>query len=252
MTVQQQRRNRSPRLAAWLALAGIGLIAGLFVTQPVVSQTTGVTPEIEIVEDDGGAFATLTEYIKNFQRRANAQIATHMKAIERGDDLRAFFLGLAIAFAYGIFHAFGPGHGKFIIVSYFLGREARVMRGVVMALQVAIVHVHRGHHHRLAGGHGPPGRLRDRAFRSAGCARRKLSHHRRHRPVHDVPSRANVEVCSRPAAGPVMDTATAMSIRTVTAAAATMTTITAIATAAGSKEACWPWRRAWCPVREPF
>ena len=141
MTVEQPRRNRSPKLSAWLALAGIGLIAGLFVTQPVVSQTTGVTPEIEIVEDDGGAFATLTEYIKNFQRRANTQIATHMKAIERGDDLGAFFLGLAIAFAYGIFHAFGPGHGKFIIVSYFLGREARVMRGVVMALQVAIVHV---------------------------------------------------------------------------------------------------------------
>lgn len=141
MTVAQPRRNRSPKPAAWLALVGIGLLASLFATQPVISQTTGVTPEIEIVEDDDGAFATLTEYIKNFQRRANAQIATHMKAIERGDDLRAFFLGLAIAFAYGIFHAFGPGHGKFIIVSYFLGREARVMRGVVMALQVAIVHV---------------------------------------------------------------------------------------------------------------
>ena len=76
-----------------------------------------------------------------FQRRANAEIAGHMTALERGDDLGAFFLGLAIAFAYGSIHAFGPGHGKFVIVSYFLGREARVVRGVVMAAQIAIVHV---------------------------------------------------------------------------------------------------------------
>jgi len=139
--VEQPRGNRSPRLAASLVLAGIGVFASLLVAPPVISQTTSVTPEIEIVEDDRSTFATFTEYIKDFQRRANAEIATYMKAIERGDDLGAFFLGLAIAFAYGIFHAFGPGHGKFIIVSYFLGREARVMRGVVMAVQVSIVHV---------------------------------------------------------------------------------------------------------------
>ena len=122
-------------------LAGIGLLTGLPAASPLMSQTTGAAPAIEIVEDDGGAFATLTEYIKDFQRRANTEIATYMKAIERGEDLGALFFGLAIAFAYGIFHAFGPGHGKFIIVSYFLGRQARVMRGVVMAAQVAIVHV---------------------------------------------------------------------------------------------------------------
>ncbi len=124
-----------------LVPAAIGLVVLLFSPQAVISQTASVTPEIEIVEDDRGALATFTETIKDFQRRANDEIATYMKAIERGDNLEAFFLGLAIAFAYGIFHAFGPGHGKFIIVSYFLGREARVMRGVVMAVQVAIVHV---------------------------------------------------------------------------------------------------------------
>ena len=134
-------RNRRPRLAKWALMAGTGLLAGLVAASPAMSQTTSVTPEVEVVEDDHGALAAFAETIKAFQRRANAEIATYMKAIERGDDLGAFFLGLAIAFAYGIFHAFGPGHGKFIIVSYFLGREARVARGVVMAIQVAIVHV---------------------------------------------------------------------------------------------------------------
>lgn len=141
MPVGKPHGDRGRRLTVCPVLAAIGLLAILFAAPPVISQTTNVTPDIEIVEDDRGALAAFTETIKVFQRRANAEIAAYMKAIERGDDLGAFFLGLAIAFAYGIFHAFGPGHGKFIIVSYFLGREARVMRGVVMAIQVAIVHV---------------------------------------------------------------------------------------------------------------
>lgn len=128
-------------MVALVVLAAVGLLALLFAAPAVTPQTTGVTPDVEIVEDDGGALAKLGEYIKSFQRRANAEIAAHMNAIQRGDDLGAFFLGLAIAFAYGVIHAFGPGHGKFIIVSYFLGREVRVARGVVMAVQVAIVHV---------------------------------------------------------------------------------------------------------------
>ena len=91
--------------------------------------------------EGGGWFARLIGPAVEFQRQANAEIALHMSALERGDDLGAFLLGMAIAFAYGSIHAFGPGHGKFVIISYFLGRDARVMRGVVMAAQVAIVHV---------------------------------------------------------------------------------------------------------------
>ena len=98
-------------------------------------------PETAIVEDHGGGFARLAEPFIDFQRRANAEIALHMNAVGQGDDVGAFFLGLTIAFVYGMVHAFGPGHGKFVIVAYFLGRDTRVLRGVVMAVQVAVVHV---------------------------------------------------------------------------------------------------------------
>ncbi|MEM6825587.1 MAG: hypothetical protein AAF566_10780 [Pseudomonadota bacterium] len=103
--------------------------------------TVQVVPQIEIIEDERGLWQRLSAYAVDFQRKANAEVATHMNAIERGDDLQAFSLGLGIAFLYGVIHAFGPGHGKFIIVSYFLGRDTRVGRGVLMAVQVAIVHV---------------------------------------------------------------------------------------------------------------
>ena len=138
----QERRRRRP--AALLGLVCVLLLTSLFAAPHAFSQTDGAAPapvEVEIVEEGGGLFEGFTDFLMDFQRRANAEVALHMNAIERGENLGAFLLALAVAFAYGAVHAFGPGHGKFVVVSYFLGREARVMRGVVMAVQIAIVHV---------------------------------------------------------------------------------------------------------------
>ena len=136
------RRLRRP--IALAVLVCVLLLTSLFAAPLALSQTDGAAPApvaVEIVEEDGGLFERVADFLVDFQRRANAAVAFHMNAIERGEDFGAFLLALAVAFAYGAVHAFGPGHGKFVVVSYFLGREARVMRGVVMAVQIAIVHV---------------------------------------------------------------------------------------------------------------
>ncbi len=143
---RRPRRRRLRRPLALLGLACVLLLTSLFAAPLALSQTDSAAPapapvEVEIVEEGGGLFDGVSDFLMDFQRRANAEVAFHMNAIERGENLGALFLALAVAFAYGAIHAFGPGHGKFVVVSYFLGREARVMRGVVMALQIAIVHV---------------------------------------------------------------------------------------------------------------
>ncbi len=140
------RRRRLCRPLALLGLVCVLFLTSLFAAPLALSQTDSAAPapvpvEVEIVEERGGLFDGVSDFLMDFQRRANAEVAFHMNAIERGENLGAFLLALAVAFAYGAIHAFGPGHGKFVVVSYFLGREARVMRGVVMALQIAIVHV---------------------------------------------------------------------------------------------------------------
>ena len=76
-----------------------------------------------------------------FQHRVNAEIAIRMKALETGGSFTTLLSGLGVAFIYGMVHALGPGHGKFIIMSYFMGRELYLLRGLVMALQMAVVHV---------------------------------------------------------------------------------------------------------------
>ena len=144
MNRYRPRRLHLRRPVALSGLLCLLLLASLFAAPLALSQTDDSAPApvaVEIVEGDGGFFEQVGGVLTDFQRRANAEVAFHMNAIERGENLGAFLLALAVAFAYGAVHALGPGHGKFVVVSYFLGREARVMRGVVMAIQIAIVHV---------------------------------------------------------------------------------------------------------------
>jgi ABC-type nickel/cobalt efflux system permease component RcnA len=46
---------------------------------------------------------------------------------------------LALSFAYGVFHAAGPGHGKAVISAYLLANEATWRRGTVLAFASATV-----------------------------------------------------------------------------------------------------------------
>ena len=144
MTIRRPRRPRSRSPLTALFVAGIAVLASLLAAPLALAKTDGaatVPVAVEIVEEQGGLFEGVADFLMAFQRRANAEVSFHMNAIERGENLGAFLLALAVAFAYGAVHALGPGHGKFVVVSYFLGREARVMRGVVMAVQIAVVHV---------------------------------------------------------------------------------------------------------------
>lgn len=46
---------------------------------------------------------------------------------------------LGISFAYGVFHAAGPGHGKAVISSYMLANEETARRGIVLSFASALL-----------------------------------------------------------------------------------------------------------------
>jgi len=75
------------------------------------------------------------------QARINRAINGQLMAIKAGDQPWALWGGLLIGFLYGVFHALGPGHGKTVIVGYFLGRHAHPWRGVAMASWISLSHV---------------------------------------------------------------------------------------------------------------
>jgi len=75
------------------------------------------------------------------QSQVNRAINAQLMEIKAGDRPWALWGGLLIGFLYGVFHALGPGHGKSVIVGYFLGREAHPLRGIAMAGWISLSHV---------------------------------------------------------------------------------------------------------------
>jgi ABC-type nickel/cobalt efflux system permease component RcnA len=54
------------------------------------------------------------------------------------NDGSAVWTLLGISFAYGIFHAAGPGHGKAVISSYLVANEETARRGIVLSFASAL------------------------------------------------------------------------------------------------------------------
>jgi ABC-type nickel/cobalt efflux system permease component RcnA len=80
-------------------------------------------------------------WVVMLQSRVNRAINAQLMAIKAGDQPWALWGGLLIGFLYGVFHALGPGHGKSVIIGYFLGREAHPLRGIAMAGWISLSHV---------------------------------------------------------------------------------------------------------------
>jgi ABC-type nickel/cobalt efflux system permease component RcnA len=91
--------------------------------------------------NEGGVLHRIEGFIIVTQRNVNREINRRLIAVRDGHGPGVIFAGLLIAFLYGVFHALGPGHGKTVIVGYFLGRGGSIARGVAMAAWIALSHV---------------------------------------------------------------------------------------------------------------
>lgn len=75
------------------------------------------------------------------QRDVNRALSDGIVAIKDGRSSSAVLLAMLIAFSYGVLHALGPGHGKAVILGYFLARDGSIRRGLRMGAQIALLHV---------------------------------------------------------------------------------------------------------------
>jgi nickel/cobalt exporter len=123
------------------------LLLALLVPTPVAAQQNpllgGQAPTSEAeapVAGGNGLLHRLEGLAVQAQSYFMRAIDRQLVAIRDGHGLSVILGGLMIAFLYGVFHALGPGHGKTVIVGYFLGRGGSVGRGLAMAGWISFSH----------------------------------------------------------------------------------------------------------------
>lgn len=77
--------------------------------------------------------------IADAQKLLREKLTVAITAMKSG-DWGAIWKFLAICLFYGMLHALGPGHGKSIVVGYFIARRGRWRQGVALGAGITVTH----------------------------------------------------------------------------------------------------------------
>jgi len=134
MPVRPPSRSAFPRLmakcAAALALVLMfdAVLGQLSAQNPFgAPRPSGSEPHV------GGVVGWLLAKQSEFYREMSSTIRAAKS------DGSAVWTLLAISFAYGIFHAAGPGHGKAVISSYLVANQETARRGIILSFASALM-----------------------------------------------------------------------------------------------------------------
>ncbi len=132
--------SRRPAVRAILLF--VLTMAGLFAfaaAAPALAQAFGVGPKTTPFGLGGGAPAPggIGGYIIAKQAEFYHLLIKSVRAAKA--DGNAFWALAGLSFAYGVFHAAGPGHGKAVISSYLLADGGTLRRGAGLALAAGVV-----------------------------------------------------------------------------------------------------------------
>ncbi len=121
----------------------------LFSKKSVTQDTTKVA-KTELIEKDSKSSFNIPIIskliIKNarLQRELKSKFSRIAKDYKSSSSLKSILLILFLAFAYGVFHSLGPGHGKFFIFSYILTEKPKVLKAIGISYSIAAVHAMSG------------------------------------------------------------------------------------------------------------
>lgn len=102
--------------------------------ETAVAKSVAAVPE-KSVEKTRSLYTVIAEEQKVLREKLTAAIS----AMKSG-DWEAIWKFLAICLVYGMLHALGPGHGKSIVVGYFIARRGRWRQGVALGAGITVTH----------------------------------------------------------------------------------------------------------------
>lgn len=98
----------------------------------------GLTPAYAS-ETAAGPLGSLWLWVLEGQREMTQAMIAAVRQLKTGDTFTSAAILALISFIYGVLHAVGPGHGKFVISSYALANERTVRRGILLSFMAALV-----------------------------------------------------------------------------------------------------------------
>jgi nickel/cobalt exporter len=116
-----------------------GVILALFATMATAHAQSplGIGTAEPSFQPTGGPLAPLFLFV-NYEQQAFYRALTGALKAMRQDPWQLTSL-IGLSFAYGVFHAAGPGHGKAVISSYMIANEIELRRGVVISFISAFI-----------------------------------------------------------------------------------------------------------------
>lgn len=118
-------------------LWGIALTLAAGLAAAHAQSPLGIGSSEPSFQPTGGPLAPLLLYVNAEQQSFYRALTGALKAMREDPRQLAALIGLS--FAYGIFHAAGPGHGKAVISSYMIANEIELKRGVAISFVSAFV-----------------------------------------------------------------------------------------------------------------
>ncbi|PBC10557.1 nickel/cobalt transporter [Mesorhizobium sp. WSM3859] len=120
----------------------LGLLAATFVITHLpgaahAQSSLGIGTNDGMAPTATGPFAHILMWINLRQQEFYHSLAAAMKAMRQ--DGSKLWLLIGLSFAYGIFHAAGPGHGKAVISSYMVANEVALKRGIMLSFVSALL-----------------------------------------------------------------------------------------------------------------
>jgi len=115
------------------ALAAVAMAALDGAAHDLMAQNPFGGPRPAPEQEIGG----LVGWILTKQSEFYREISATLRAAK--SDGSAVWSLLAISFAYGIFHAAGPGHGKAVIASYLVANQETARRGIALSFASALM-----------------------------------------------------------------------------------------------------------------
>ncbi|UCI09181.1 nickel/cobalt transporter [Mesorhizobium sp. B1-1-8] len=126
-----------PSLRLALGLLAAALVIAYLPGIAHAQSSLGIGTNDGMAPSTSGPFAHILMWINLRQQEFYHSLATAMKAMRQ--DGSKLWLLIGLSFAYGIFHAAGPGHGKAVISSYMVANEVALRRGIMLSFVSALL-----------------------------------------------------------------------------------------------------------------